>query len=188
MIADIENPFLTIITRTIPERNEKLDRNIASANRQTSLNFLHWFLHDPDRLGVGESYRRIAELAPLLVSRYVFILDDDDELIDNDFVRKILPIAYEYNPAVIMVKMDHGAPLGVLPDAEHWRYPVPVLGKFGVSSFVVRTDVFKKCAHGFTPTYDGDFNFLFTVFQATGDIYWLDCIASKTQNGASRGK
>lgn len=131
-------------------------------------------------MGIGASYQRMAHYAP--VGAWVWILDDDDECIHNGLVADVRRIAAEQPEAqVIMVRMDHGPALGVLPDAEVWGRR-PVHGHLGVSSYIVRRDVWQRHAHAFAGgRYQSDYDFIAEVFASGAKVVWHDVVASRVQ-------
>jgi hypothetical protein len=123
------------------------------------------------------------------VGDWVWILDDDDVCIYDGLVKDVARIASE-QPAtqVIMVRMDHGAWLGVLPDAVVWGNE-PAHGHMGVSSYIVRRDVWKRHKAAFlSARYQSDYDFIADVWQEQPVIVWHDVIASRCPEGQSMGK
>ena len=84
--------------------------------------------------GIGASYEALA--AQPVRGEYIWILDDDDECIWRPLVADVRRLVAEKpETQVIMLRMNHGAELGVLPDDKHWGGP-PVEGRIGCSAFI----------------------------------------------------
>ncbi len=144
-------------------------------------------LDDPVGLGIGASYKRMAHFEP--TGDWVWILDDDDECIWRPLVADLRRIvAARPEAQVIMVRMDHGDELGVLPDESVWEKE-PVCGHLGVSSYIVRRDVWErhKCAFS-SGQYSSDFDFIRSVWAEQPVIVWHDVIASRCPEGRNMGK
>jgi len=180
--------LVEVVTRTY-RRPGLLQRNIASLMRQSDDDWQQVFLVDTVGLGVGASYQRMAHHQPL--GEWVWVLDDDDECIHPGLVADVRRIAGEGPEVrVIMVRMDHGGGLGILPDDLVWG-KAPILGHVGVSSYIVRRDVWMWHAHAFgSGRYASDFDFIAAVFDAEAQgrrgaqregpfVVWHDVVASK---------
>ncbi len=178
-------PLLEVVTRCY-KRPQMLLRNVLSLQKQSDSDWEQTFLVDDVGLGVGASYKRLAHHAP--VGEWVWILDDDDECIYPELVAAVRRIAEtEPQTLVIMVRMDHGAELGILPDEHVWRKG-PMHGHLGCSSYIVRRDVWQRHAHAFTGGhYASDFDFINEIWMERPQVHWLDVVASATQNGRMRG-
>lgn len=119
---------------------------------------------------------------------WLWVLDDDDECCYPDLVADLRRISAA-NPSVsvVFVRMDHGPDLGVLPDDETWGGE-PVHGHIGCSAYIVRRDIWQAHAHAFSGGhYASDFDFIKAVWDSHPTVYWLDVIASRTQQGRMRG-
>lgn len=129
---------------------------------------------------MGASHRLIAEHEPR--ADWVWILDDDDECIHAGLVEDIRRIARERPTAgVIMVRMDHGPAMGILPDCNVWERE-PVHGHLGMSSFIVRREVFKQHKEAWMRLrYQSDFDFIADVFRGGHEVVWHDVVASRVQ-------
>src|SRR5262245_33261596 len=114
-----------------------LAANIASLKRQIDPDFEQIFLVDEVGYGIGESYRRMAQLGDEIHGIYVFCLDDDDMLVSDWLIADLKAIAKAHDPDVIMVKMDHGR-RGILPDEGFWQRR-PEISHIGCSAYVVKS-------------------------------------------------
>lgn len=128
--------------------------------------------------------RRLAYVEP--AGEWVWVLDDDDECTYPHLVAGLKRIAADINPGVVFVRMDHGAPLGVLPNARHWGC-APVEGEIGTSAFVVRRDVWNAHRHNWGERYAGDYDFIAAVYASGVKAFWWDIVASRCQRGRLLG-
>lgn len=117
----------------------------------------------------------------------MWILDDDDEcthplLADLERITTERP-----GVGVVMVRMDHGAELGILPDEMVWGQR-PVCGHLGISSYIVKRDLWMAHRGAWLSLrYSSDFDFIDSVFAARPAVIWHDVIASRTQRGRLMG-
>jgi len=161
-----------------------LARNKASLETQSCQNYEHVFLVDKMGVGIAEANRRLINVQ--VSGEYVYILDDDDEITDPNFVNDLQAIANQHAPDVIMVRSENGES-GILPTCEVWHQH-PIEGRISMLNFVVKTDVFRKHAQAFTEKgFAGDFTFINEVFQNGYNVYWHDCIVARIQR-RSHGK
>lgn len=144
-------------------------------------------LVDPVGLGVGASYKRMAHFEP--VGEWVWILDDDDVCVHDGLTADVQRIA-DSNPAtqLIMVRMDHGSELGVLPDDGVWG-KAPVHGRIGCSAYIVRCDVWQRHKAAFASGhYASDYDFICSVWAEHPVTVWHDVVASRCPEGRNMGK
>lgn len=142
--------------------------------------------------GVGASYEALAALP--VRGQYIWILDDDDVCIFPDLLRELRKAAAR-RADVVVVRMDHGDGLGVLPDDAHWK-TAPELGKIGCSACIVRREVWLEARSAFVPgSYTSDFEFARFLLDAKAQrrnegqlqekqgylVEWLDEVASRVQ-------
>lgn len=179
--------LLSIVTRCY-RRPVGLRRCKLSLALQTSQNFEHVLLVDDVGIGFRAADVRLATDAPALINGdYVYILDDDNLLIDNQFVARIEWIAREYDLDVIMVKSDHGR-AGILPSPEVWRRR-PIATQVDTLNAVVRAEVWKRHVGVFATCQDDarDTAFLTELFNHGYSIRWLDKVVAMSGPLAGRG-
>ena len=171
--------LLEVLTRCY-RRPQMLMTNISSMTAQSISDWEQAFLVDSVGLGIGASYKRMAHFEP--VGEWVWILDDDDMCVHDGLTEDVQRIADSRPDAqVIMVRMDHGDELGVLPDEHVWQKE-PVMGHLGVSSYIVRRDVWQRHKAAFASgTYASDFDFIADVWREQPVVVWHDVIASRVQ-------
>lgn len=180
-------PFLEIVTRTFGARPTMLAANQASVQALTGADHHHTVMVDHDRAGVAAANAGLATFTPQ--GAYVWLLDDDDLCTHPKLVEDLKYLAWLHaSPPAVIVRMDHGAPLGVLPDADHWRQPPHEAG-IGCSAIITRRDVWMYCRSAWASgRYSSDFDFISTVYGVHGDrIVWHDVVASRCQR-ISRGE
>lgn len=178
-------PFLTILTRH-HKRPWMLERCRASVLAQTCDDYEHVILHDHVGLGIRGSHQMAIDHAGHYRGRYIWMLDDDDWLIEPGFVDAIKRTAEAHNdPPVIVVRANH--PSGLLPSDEHW-HRAPELGHIGMPCVVVRADVWRQWAHRMLDRERGcDYAFISAMYGAGVEFVRLDLVAVQVgQIGAGR--
>ena len=149
--------FLTVVTRAF-RRPRGLARCVDSVARQTDPDIEHIILHDAVGRGVGWSYENLGTAHPS--GEYVFILDDDDYLIDPDFVSVLRAFVAEHNsPDIVFVQMDVCG--RILPE---WSEGLR-MGDIAVSCFVLCRNVWIEHRGDFRAQYAGDFHFINAVYR-----------------------
>jgi len=172
--------LLSVVTRCY-KRPVGLRRNQLSLMLQTRQDYEQILLVDNVGLGIKAADERMAAEAPALINgEYVYILDDDDMLIGNQFIAHIHAIAQTHDPDIIIVKSDNGR-LGILPSAAMWeKKPQP--GRISTLNYVVKAEIWKRHAPAFAthPHDAGDAMFVTELFRHGYSVYWLDAIAAMT--------
>lgn len=147
--------FLTILTRSF-RRPESLARCVQSVARQTDPDVEQRIIFDPLGRGVEWSYTNLRGVAP--AGEYVFLLDDDDYLIDPLFVAELKKEAARCGrPDVIFVGMNVAGT--VMPIWENGLKR----GYIACSCFVVKRDVWLEHAANFCGDYSADFYFIESI-------------------------
>lgn len=133
---------------------------------------------DTEGRGIGASYEALARLE--VRGQYIWILDDDDICIEPGLVGRLRELMRK-RPDVVMVRMDHGDGLGVLPGEAQWGQ-APVQGGIGCSGFMVRREVWLAERDVLVPgEYASDYRFIARVFGGGYVVEWLDVVASRVQ-------
>jgi hypothetical protein len=114
---------------------------------------------------------------------YVLMLSDDDMLCNDKFVSNLLAFTKENEkPEVIIIKaIKEGR---ILPSI--WNAK-PQLGHIDLSCFVVRSDIWKANADKWGKRYEGDFDFINSLWEQGYQFNWMDVVAVKAQR-ISRGQ
>lgn len=175
--------LLEVLTRCY-RRPQMLMENIRGLLAQSDPDWEQTFLVDMVGRGVGASHLMLRDAD--VRGQYVWVLDDDDVCIYPELVADLRRLARP-KPGVVMVRMDHGAELGVLPDAAVWGQ-APQEGRLGMSSFIVRRDVWQRHAGAWeSMRYASDYDFIADVWSEGPAVVWHDVVASRTQRGRSIG-
>ena len=160
---------------------------IDSIKEQASNSYIH-ILSKDDRTknGYGRfmANKSFAKISPIN-ARYVMPIDDDDMLIDPDFVKIFKEIIDKNNPEIVFFKAIISN--RVYPWPGYWK-KAPARSRTGSLCFAVRLDIWKKYIHEFGTPICGDFNFISACYKNTKNHFWLDRIVAKTQRKAGMGK
>jgi len=97
---------IAFITRVHPKRPGMLEVCIDSVKAQTSDDYIH-ILHKDDKTkngyGMFLANQSLAKVSSIN-ARYVMALDDDDMLIDPNFVKTFKEIVNKDNPEIVFFK------------------------------------------------------------------------------------
>jgi len=176
--------FLTVVTRKHPKRPNLYLQNMESLLRQTDRDFYHMVLLDKIGKGVAFANKSLYVNSPAITSDYVFILDDDNVLINDSFVADIKAIVKEHAPDVIIIKGTRKNK--VYPTDVVWKNK-PQFAHIDMANFVVTKEVYQKHASKFCINQGADYNFITDVFKQNYKIFWQDKIYS-TALAVSYGK
>ncbi len=175
--APSQAPLLEVLTRT-NRRPTLLSLNQASLAAQTADSWVQTLLPDEQSRGIAWSFGNMVAHADNLIGQYIWILDDDDVCIRPTLVAEIATIVKSQTPDVIMVRMDHGPQLGILP-RDRWGLR-PIEGEIGVSAYIVRRAVWQQHAAALTTgRYASDYDFIAALWDSGASVYWHDVIASR---------
>lgn len=180
-----KKPFLSIITRKY-KRPLGLNKNMQSVDSLKSDKWEQIFINDNIGKGVLEANKSFTKVKELIKGDYVFLLDDDDFIVNENMIDELKQIAQLHKPDVICFKM-------LIKNKNNCDYPTndvwgkePIKGSIGGSCFVVTKDVYKRFIHHFGVYPMGDFNFINEVFKYDIKVYWYDKRMSETGK-VSRG-
>lgn len=180
---------LAIITRVHPERPNMLKVCFDSVKAQTNDDYIHIFhRHDKSKEGYGKwnANKSFAQIA-YIPAKYIMVLDDDDMLIDKEFVEKFSTIINQSSPEVVFFK-GRVHKLGILPRPNYWKKP-PVYGQIASFCFAVRRDVwFGNIKEFGKRELGGDFCFISACYKNTKNHLWWDRVVAATQKGPGRAK
>jgi len=178
--------FVTILTRHLPARHALLRRNQESLRAQHDPDYTQQILIDPLARGWAYARQLLVEAARPITAGYVWIVDDDDYLIDPHGIVELKRAAGHAPPGIIF--RGRHAELGVLP-THSWRQR-PARGDIGSFDFILRADVFRACV---SMTSDSDYAHDHAIIAAAYDqhaaeVVWLDrviCAADARRLGAN---
>lgn len=156
-----------------------LARNQASLANQTDPDYEQVLIVDDVGRGVGWANKQLAESASWINGKYVYVLDDDDEIVDDTLIASIKQIVNETGADLIIHKMEQG-PLGILPDEAFWQKR-PVLGHFGMSAAVMQAVLFKRAITRIQERPAGDIYYYQALYDHAKRIEWVDKVISRVQ-------
>jgi len=164
--------LLTIVTRCY-NRPLAFKRCLRSIERQTSENFEHVLIIDEIGRGIRWANKQIAEVGSETSGHYIYILDDDDFLLNENFVSDFTSLINKklITPQLVIVKgwiLEKEVPV-------RWERP-PKRGQIGAPNFIVRRDLFKKFSKYWGVSRAGDWNFIRNVMNVipVDDFFWWD--------------
>jgi len=175
---------IAFVTRVHPKRPGMLKICIDSVKAQTVGDYVH-ILHRDDKTEFGYGRPR-ADQSLIRVSsinaRYVMILDDDDMLIDPNFVKAFREVVNKSNLEIVFFKGYINAG-GTLPKGKYWGQ-APRRRHIASFCFAIRLDIWKKYIHEFKY---GDWKFISVCYENTKKHFWLDRMVAKTQKRPGDG-
>ena len=180
--------MIAFVTRVHPKRANMLKKCIESIKVQTSDDYVHIISRDDksDRgYGIPLANQSLVKIKSI-DARYVMILDDDDMLVDPNFVEIFKEAINDNYPEIVFFKSiikDEG----IYPRQEIWGKS-PVIALIASFCFAVRLDVWKKYIHKWGVKSAGDYYFISECYRNTKTHVWLDHVVAKTQKKAGRGR
>jgi len=181
---------IAFITRVHPKRPKMLQVCVDSIKAQTSDDYIH-ILHRDDKTengyGLFLANQSIVKVSPIN-ARYAMILDDDDILIDPNFVKRFRKIIKKHNPEIVFFKGKIIAGR-TYPRKEVWGKK-PHRGFIASFCFAVRLDIWKEYIHLWGEEKCGDYFFISACYENTKNHFWLDHSVARTQKraGCSKGE
>jgi len=179
---------IAFITRVHPKRPEMLKVCIDSVKAQTDDDYIH-LLHRDDNTESGHGLHLANQSfvnVPPINAQYVMVLDDDDMLIDPDFVKLFKGIVEKHKPEIVFFKGKIGG-RGTYPKEQCWGKR-PRRKYMAGFCFAVRLDVWKKYIYKWGNKRCGDFFFISACYENTKEHFWFDHIVSMTQKRAGHGR
>lgn len=180
---------IAFVTRVHPERSSMLKVCVESVRMQTSNDYIHiLYRHDKTKKGYGKlEANKSFEQIKSIPAHYVMVLDDDDMLIDAEFVEIFREKTKGNDPEIVFFK---GTISGraEYPRPEIWG-KAPVLAKIASFCFAVRLDVWKNHIHEFGARYSGgDFCFISACYKNTTKYLWINRVVARTQKNPGGGR
>ena len=155
--------LLTILTRTF-QRPTLLKRNQDSLAKQTCQDFQQELLNDTKGLGAGGSGMLLQKKA--IKGDYVWVLDDDDYIIDPEFIQKLKDKIESIQPDVIICYAKRFGK--IMPDL----LPLELAHCTGIN-IVVSKAVWMKHRKDWSTRYEGDWDFINAVIQDNPKIEYI---------------
>lgn len=179
-----EPPFITFYTPTY-QRPAALGRCMASVGKQTAVKRIEQIII-PDHVTYGIAgglYGRIPWYAEACRGDYVHVLCDDDELVDERAVEKLISFAEKKGyPPVIMVDVIKNG----------FEYPcchpldTPQVSEVDLGCFVLRRDIWIKHCKDYGNRYEGDFDHAMVLHNAGYPREYFNFMF--VEGGASNGR
>jgi len=184
-----QTTFLSIVTRKY-KRPKGLERNLGSIEALNDKDIEQIFITDHCGLGLLSANTSFGnpEVRELITGKYVFLLDDDDFIINPAMVELLK--AVPGNPDVICFRMiiKNNMNGNYYPTTELCWGNRPIIARIGGSCFVVKREVYLKYIHEFAKPRCGDYSFINAIFEAGHSFHWLDilmCETGKVSRGAA---
>lgn len=190
MAKDIKMKTIAFITRVHPKRSRMLKICIDSIKAQTSDDYIH-ILHRDDKTkngyGIFLADQSLAKVFSIN-ARYVMILDDDDMLIDPNFVEIFREIVNKDNLEIVFFKSIITGK-GIYPRSPRRARNRKVPHRRCIASFcfAIRLDIWERYIHEFGNKRNGDYKFISACYKNTKNHFWLDRKVAMTQKGAGDG-
>ena len=182
-------PFISFYTPTY-RRPQQLAACMASVANQTYARKIEQVII-PDHVGLGIAgmYEQVPLYKEAMHGRYVHFLADDDILPTPLVVERLHSWverwkdehAADLDPEVIIVSSEK--------NGQRWPHQwsgEPVCGAIDLGCFVVRTDIWKKHANDYGKRYEGDYDFIKTLWNA-GYRFCFFCELVLVRGAVSRG-
>jgi hypothetical protein len=189
-------PFLTIFTRAC-YRPTKLIANIESVQAQTDQDLEQVFVIDNKKRGLAWANSAFWENKHRVLGQYVFMLDDDNFLLNNFFVERLkaLVATYDKPPGAVLVRAVRAYDVDVPPrqiwnlDWEGGERPKKWVGNG--RCVVTRADLWKECVDAYRGgirgewTSGGDWHFVTALIKTGATFVRMRMRVSIAQNRGS---
>lgn len=175
-------PFVSFITRKY-KRPNGLRKNVASLMAQKGdVGFEQITIEDPVGYGLHAANASFSLVRHMIRGKWVHLLDDDDFLVNPNFVKRIKEIDEKHSPDVIVFRMiiKTGSWDNYYPSPVCWEQKKPILAHIGGSCFVIRDKLFRKFISHFNQPRCGDFYFINALYQSGAKFYWHDELMAET--------
>ena len=178
-------PFLTFAFR-LTTRPAGIHKALSSLKKQTDQDFQTLCLIDDKGRGIGWANKNLKHTKQHVRGQYVYMFEDDDEMLHDDFVRDLKGIVKRRNPSVVMCKaLIEGKPY---PTSLVWQNR-PIISQIGTPCFIVSREVYLAHVHAEDVQKCGDFHFISDVWTRGYPTYWWDrVINSSTHARGQRAK
>lgn len=165
--------FLSVYTPTYlrPQMLALCKESVEAQTEPTQ----HVIVEDHVGLGVGGMYADIPNHADRVEGIYVMVLSDDNTLADERVAEEMLAeVKRAMYPDVIVFK----------GSIEETIQPIvwnsePTIEKIDLSCFAVRRGVWQRHATDWGHRYEGDFDFIHTLWRRGYRFHWWDRVAFK---------
>jgi hypothetical protein len=158
---------LEIVTRHLPSRRIALERMVKSLRGLGPTGVLHTVMVDHEQRGLAWANEWLRTVEPQ--AQWIWLVDDDDVVCEHfEFVGWLASLPADID--LVMVLVDHGRTIGVLPPRNRWR-TLPPVREIGGGSLVLRADLYRRARDAWTGEYEGDYAFITRAWEeASGRI------------------
>lgn len=183
-LNSISNPFLTVITRVNGKRPRSLTQNMRSLDRQTDKDYEHILIEGVNG-GLHAANKSFMEAKQKVKGKYVFLLDDDDIVVNRFMIERLKEIAAK-DIVLFRCIILNGSNNNIYPSDKMWDSQQLMPGHVGTFCFATRAEVFNDYIHFFgTPTM-GDYNYLRSIWHK--EKQWIDEVMACTLRIGKGGK
>jgi hypothetical protein len=175
-------PFLTFVFRCT-NRPAGIHRALSSLRKQTDQDFQTLCLIDDVGRGIPWANKNLKHTKQHVKGKFVYMLEDDDDFLHDDFIKDLKKIVSDHSPGVIMCKaLIEGK---VFPKPLVWRNK-PIISQIGTPCFIVSNAVYQRHVHAEDVQKCGDFHFLSDLWPMKYPTYWWDQVVNASSH--DRGK
>jgi len=183
---------ICFLTRCHPQRPNMQKVCFDSVKNQTCDDYQHFLIQGPMRESDGQS-RGDGKFAvehgltkPWPIdAHYVMVLDDDNMLVDMDFVKDLKELAQTENPDIVFFKAEIKG-WGIYPS---WAMP-PVPGQVDWFCFAVKRELWVKYIAEVNVRAVGsnDFSLIDKCYHNTKAVIWFNRLVATTQRAPGRSR
>ena len=174
-------PFLSIITRRLDGKREKLFEQHVQSLKNIGTDFEQIFIVDPFGHGMLSANASFQHVKELIRGQFVYLLDDDDFITDNHFIEMLKENALHTDIIFFKNKILNGDGDQIFPKPDSWQSLTPKLNQIGGSCFAFRKWIFDKYIHHFAHTSCGDWHFITEVLKdELVKTKWMDRLMFET--------
>lgn len=166
-------PVVTILTRMHGNRRPQGFALNQASIKKLKGSFEQIFIKDKAGLGMFAANSSFQLAVPHIRGQWVYLLDDDDYMVDPDIIQKIKKSKADVVVVRALIKST------VYPPNALWEKRPKRAGIGGGCVFVRREHFIKYISH-FTHERMGDFEFIDCLFSANLKVEWMDRLVVKT--------
>jgi hypothetical protein len=128
-------------------------------------------IHDNKGYGLHWANKQISNLKNKLNGQYIYVLDDDDHLLCNNFIEELKALIVNLNGSprgLIICK-------GFISNKEFptvWKQGTPKRGQICASNMIVKNDIFNKHAMHWDESKAGDWFFFKSIWKNSLNAFW----------------
>jgi glycosyltransferase involved in cell wall biosynthesis len=167
------NTELTIITRKHGDKRPISYKKHRESMLKLKGKFQQIKIVDKVGLGMLAANSSFQLAVPHIKGKWVYLLDDDDGIIDHDVIEKL----QSYNTDIVICKGEING--RIYPPENLWKQR-PVRAGIGGSCIFVKREIFNRHIIHFAHKQMGDFEFINHLFNIGVSVSWLDSVVMKT--------